>query len=130
MGHRPYPNVERTRRYVDSRHGSACPRCGHAASVHPYKHGQFVCSRSREGMPSCRECAARIMRLRSGPLSALADAAVGFQMLLPPLPSVNIAPGRARIGNQITVAVKDDTMSVADAVRRGLISVDSSRRGA
>ncbi|WP_055694121.1 hypothetical protein [Streptomyces prasinopilosus] len=130
MGHRPYPNADRARRYVDNRHGSSCPRCGHRASVHPYRRGQFECGRSREGMPSCRECAARIMRLRNGPLPALADLAAGFQMVIPPLPSANIASGQARIGNQISVAVKDDTMSVADAVRRGLISVDRSRRRA
>jgi hypothetical protein len=81
-------------------------------------------------MPSCRECSARIVRLRSGPFPALADAAVGFQMLMPPLPSANVTPGRAVIGNQITVAVKGNTMSVADAVRCGLISLDRSRRRA
>lgn len=130
MGHRPYPNADRSRRYVDARHGSSCPRCGHRASVHPYRKGQFECGRSREGLPSCRECAARIMDLRSGPIPALADVAAGFQALRPPLPFVNVAPGRAVIRNEISVTVKDDTMSVADAVRRGLISVDRSRGSA
>ena len=127
MGHRPYPNAERSRRYVDARHGTSCPRCGHGASVHPYRKGQFECGRSREGMPSCRECAARILRLRSGSFPALADAVAGFQSLVPP---VNVTPGRAVIRNRVSVAAEDGTMSVTDAVRRGLISMDRSRRRA
>ena len=83
MGHRPYPNADRTRRYVDARHGSSCPRCGHYASVHPYKHGQFVCSGTREGMPSCRECSARLLYLRNGPLAGLAVAPPRINITMP-----------------------------------------------
>lgn len=127
MGHRPYPDADRSRRYVDSRHGTSCPRCGHPASVHPYRRGQFQCGQSRDGLPTCRECAARIMHLRNGPLPALADAAAGFQALVP---SVNVAPGRAVVPGQVSVQVQDNAMSVAEAVRRNLISIDrvSSRR--
>lgn len=122
MGHRPYPNAERSRRYVDSRHGSSCPRCGHATSVHPYRHGQFECSRSRDGLPSCRECAARIMRLRKGSFPALADVASGFQSIQPP---VHFAPavGRAVVSGQVSVQVQEHGMSVAEAVRRNLINI-------
>jgi transposase-like protein len=83
MGHRPYPNADRARRYVDARHGSSCPRCGHRASVHPYKHGQFVCRRSRDGMPSCRECSARLMRLRAGPLRGLVESGAQLHITMP-----------------------------------------------
>lgn len=123
MGHRPYPNAARARRYVDNRHGSSCPRCGHAASVHPYRRGQFECSRSHNGLPSCRECAARIMRLRAGRFPALADVAAGFQAIPP---SVNFAPavGRAVVPGQVTVQVRDNSVSVAEAVRRNLISIE------
>lgn len=122
MGHRPYPNAERARRYVDSRHGSACPRCGHAASVHPYKHGQFECTRSRNGSPSCRECAARLMQLRANSIPALADVAAGFQAI-PPSVHFTPAPGRAVMPGQISVQVQDNSVSVAEAVRRNLISI-------
>jgi len=122
MGHRPYPNADRARRYVDNRHGSSCPRCGHAASVHPYRRGQFECSRSRNGLPSCRECAARIMQLRTGRFPALADVAAGFQAL-PPSVHFTPAPGRAVVHGQISVEVQENSVSVAEAVRRNLISI-------
>ncbi len=85
MGHRPYPNADRARRYVDARHGSDCPRCGHHASVHPYRRGQFVCSPSRDGMPSCRECTARLMALREGPLRGFAESTARVHITMPNL---------------------------------------------
>ena len=93
MGHRPYPNADRTRRYVDARHGSCCPQCGHYASVHPYEHGQFVCSRTRDGLPSCRECSARLMQLRNSPLAGFAKTTTRIhinvpQIAVPSAPSV------------------------------------------
>lgn len=101
MGHRPYPNAERSRRYVDARHGSSCPRCGHYASVHPYKHGQFVCSRTREGMPSCRECSARLMRLRNGPLAGLAAAPPRIHITMP---NIRVPESGSELAVQSTMA--------------------------
>lgn len=83
MGYRPYPNAARTRRHVDARHGSRCPRCGHRASVHPYRRGQFVCDRLRDGVPSCRECAARLLSLRNSPLRRLAETTTQVQITMP-----------------------------------------------
>lgn len=83
MGYRPYPNADRTRRYVDARHGACCPRCGHYASVHPYENGQFVCSRTREGLPSCRDCSARLMQLRNSHLAGFARQATRIHVTVP-----------------------------------------------
>jgi len=109
MGHRPYPNAERSRRYVDARHGSSCPRCGHYASVHPYKHGQFVCSRTRDGLPSCRECSERFMRLRNGPLAGLAVAAPRVHITMPNI----VAPSSAS-----ELAVQSVAASLRQAFQR------------
>lgn len=95
MGHRPFPNAERSRRYVDARHGSCCPRCGHYASVHPFQRGQFVCRRTREGMPSCRECAARLMQSKAGPLRGFAENAARVQITMLPMPSLTPSSGLA-----------------------------------
>ena len=99
MGHRPYPNAKRSRWYVDARHGSSCPRCGHYASVHPYKNGQFVCSRTLNGLPSCRECAGRLMALANSPLRGLAATAAQIQVTLSSItmPSADTALGRRSV---------------------------------
>jgi hypothetical protein len=62
------------------------------------------------------------MRLRAGRFPALADVAAGFQAIPP---SVNFVPaaGRAVVHGQVSVPVQDNSMSVAEAVRRNLISV-------
>lgn len=125
MGHQPYPNAERTRRYVDARHGSSCPRCGHRSSVHPYRKGQFVCTRSRDQMPSCRECVALLVHLENSPLRGLAQSVVRMQLNVPPL---NITPGRAVIGGAVSVNAVDNSTSVAEAVRRNLITIDRANR--
>lgn len=107
MGHRPYPNLERARRYVDSRHGSSCPRCGHWASVHPFQDGQFVCSRTLNGLPSCRECAARWSQLRI----TIPDGAT----VRAPLLRIHVAPPSAD-------AVTEVGRSFQRALRRGMRS--------
>lgn len=94
MGHRPYPNADRTRRYVDARHGSVCPRCGHYASVHPYKRGHFMCSRTREGLPSCRECSARLLNLRNSPLAGFVKNAQQIHVTMPQI-STAVTPSAA-----------------------------------
>lgn len=101
MGHRPYPNAERSRRYVDARHGSSCPQCGHYASVHPYKHGQFVCSRTRDGLPSCRECSEHLMRLRNSQLAGLAVAAPRVHITMP---NMVMSPPASALAAQSVVA--------------------------
>ena len=41
-----------------------CPACGHPASVHPQVRGGFLCGRSLNDLPSCRECAEPLKQLR------------------------------------------------------------------
>lgn len=103
MGHRPYPNAERSRRYVDARHGSSCPRCGHYASVHPYKHGQFVCSRAHNGLPSCRECAARLMRLKNGPLAGLTAIPARIHIAMP---NIRVPSAGSDLAGQAMMALR------------------------
>lgn len=74
MSHRPYPNADRALRQVTLRHSSDCPRCGHRDHAHPRTGGQYVCMRQRNGMPSCRECAARLLRLKASPLGGMVES--------------------------------------------------------
>lgn len=89
MSYRPYPNADRALRYVEARHGDACPRCGHAPYAHPRRRGQYVCSRTVQGLPSCRECAARLRRLRTGPLGGAVESAARVRIDVPSVPSVS-----------------------------------------
>jgi hypothetical protein len=62
------------------------------------------------------------MQLRTGRFPALADVAAGFQAL-PPSVHFTPAPGRAVVHGQISVEVQENSVSVAEAVRRNLISI-------
>jgi len=88
MSHRPYLNAERALRQVQLRRGDSCPRCGHRDYAHPRKAGQYVCTRQRDGMPSCRECADRLMRLKAGPLRGLIEGAAQLNITMPAIQAV------------------------------------------
>lgn len=141
MSHRPYPNAERALRQVTLRHGSDCPRCGHRDHSHPRSGGQYVCSRERNGMPSCRECAERLLRLVGSPLRGMVESMSQINVQMPsfsfaparsvvppgrdgPLPNVAmvVTPGRAVVGG-VSSPVRDATRDAMEAHRRGVVRI-------
>lgn len=65
-------------------------RYGHRDHAHPREDGQYVCSRTLNGMPSCRECSARFLALRVGPFGGMAEALRNVRI---EMPSVSFLPG-------------------------------------
>lgn len=120
MSHRPFPHVDRALRQVTLRHGSDCPRCGHRAYAHPRSGGQYVCARELNGLPSCRECAARLLRLKVSPLGGMVE---GLSRINIQLSHMSIAPGRAALPGGVNVAVRDASMDAMEAHRRGVIRI-------
>ncbi|MGW1814167.1 hypothetical protein ACWCQM_11475 [Streptomyces sp. NPDC002125] len=141
MSHRPYPNADRALRQVTLRHGSDCPRCSHRDHAHPRSGGQYVCSRELNGVPSCRECADRLLRLKAGPLGGMAESLSRINVQMPsfnfvaarsvmlpgyegPVPNVAmvVTPGRAVIDG-VSAPVHDATTDATEAHHRGVVRI-------
>ncbi|MFF6931586.1 hypothetical protein [Streptomyces californicus] len=120
MSHRPYPNADRALRQVTRRHGSDCPRCGHRDHAHPRSGGQYVCTRKQNRMPSCRECAERLLRLKAGPLGGLVESLSRVNVYMP---NVTVSPGTAALPGGINVAVHEMTVDAMEAHRRGVVRI-------
>lgn len=112
MSHRPYPNADRALRQVTLRHGSDCPRCGHRDHAHPRSGGQYVCSRELNGLPSCRECAARLLRLKASPLRGMME---GLSRINVQMPSMAVSPGRAALPGAASAHLRGPEIGYRDA---------------
>ncbi|WP_228994317.1 hypothetical protein [Streptomyces sp. DH8] len=120
MSHRPYPNTDRALRQVTLRHGSDCPRCGHRDHAHSRSGGQYVCTRRRNRMPSCRECAERLLRLKAGPLGGLTESLSRISIQVP---NMTVSPGRAVVPGGANFIVRDASMDAMEAHRRGAVRI-------